>query len=34
MVTHSPHDAKYAKKIINLFDGNIVKDKEPEGFGI
>jgi len=34
MVTHSPHDAKYAKKIINLFDGNIVKDKEPEGFRI
>jgi putative ABC transport system ATP-binding protein len=34
MVTHSPHDAQYAKKIINLFDGNIVKDKEPEGFRI
>jgi putative ABC transport system ATP-binding protein len=34
MVTHSPHDAEYAKKIMNLFDGNIVKDKEPEGFRI
>ncbi|MCC8088978.1 MAG: ABC transporter ATP-binding protein [Rikenellaceae bacterium] len=26
MVTHSRHDASYAHRIINLFDGQIVKD--------
>jgi len=26
MVTHSRHDASYANRIINLFDGSIVKD--------
>ncbi|MCF0165420.1 MAG: ABC transporter ATP-binding protein, partial [Bacteroidales bacterium] len=26
MVTHSQHDASYASRIINLFDGQIVTD--------
>lgn len=26
MVTHSEHDASFAKRIINLFDGKIIKD--------
>ena len=26
MVTHSRHDASYANRIINLFDGSIVKE--------
>ena len=26
MVTHSRHDASYASRIINLFDGSIVKE--------
>jgi putative ABC transport system ATP-binding protein len=25
MVTHSQHDATYAKRIINMFDGQIVE---------
>ena len=28
MVTHSLHDANYAKRIINLFDGEIVSESE------
>ncbi|MEN6619885.1 MAG: ABC transporter ATP-binding protein, partial [Rikenellaceae bacterium] len=28
MVTHSQHDASYAHRIINLFDGQIVIDAE------
>jgi len=27
MVTHSPHDASYANRIINLFDGKVVTQK-------
>lgn len=27
MVTHSPHDASYAGRILNLFDGKIVTEK-------
>ena len=30
MVTHSPHDAKYAERKINLFDGQIVRKKQKE----
>ena len=26
MVTHSRHDASYANRIINLFDGSVVKE--------
>jgi len=26
MVTHSQHDSSYAHRVINLFDGQIVKD--------
>jgi len=26
MVTHSQHDAGYAKRIINLFDGQVVTE--------
>lgn len=32
MVTHSPHDADYAKRVINLFDGEIVTESRKEGF--
>jgi len=32
MVTHSPHDADYARRVINLFDGNIVTEDMQEGF--
>lgn len=28
MVTHSLHDANYAERIINLFDGEIVSESE------
>jgi putative ABC transport system ATP-binding protein len=31
MVTHSSHDANYAHKIINLFDGQIVSEHKTEG---
>jgi putative ABC transport system ATP-binding protein len=34
MVTHSPHDAEYAKKIMHLFDGNIVEGEKKENFRI
>jgi putative ABC transport system ATP-binding protein len=27
MVTHSPHDASYSRRIINLLDGQIVSEK-------
>jgi len=30
MVTHSEHDAKYANRIIRLFDGQILLDKATE----
>lgn len=34
MVTHSPHDAGYAERIINLFDGQIVQEEIEEGFHV
>jgi len=27
MVTHSEHDAKYASRVIRLFDGQIIVDQ-------
>ncbi len=34
MVTHSPHDASYARRTINLFDGKIVNENIKEAFRI
>ena len=34
MVTHSPYDANYAHRIINLFDGKIVTENIKEQFQI
>lgn len=34
MVTHSPYDAKYAERVINLFDGKVVTGDMKEGFHI
>jgi putative ABC transport system ATP-binding protein len=34
MVTHSPYDASYAKRIINLFDGKIVTEQIRETFHV
>jgi putative ABC transport system ATP-binding protein len=34
MVTHSPHDAGYAHRIINLFDGKVVTENIKEHFHI
>lgn len=34
MVTHSPHDAGYARRVINLFDGQIVTENKQEGFHV
>lgn len=34
MVTHSPHDAGYAGRIVNLFDGKIVSENVKEHFHI
>lgn len=34
MVTHSPHDAGYAQRIINLFDGQIVNEDVEKGFHV
>lgn len=34
MVTHSPHDADYAKRVINLFDGEVVTESRQEGFHV
>ena len=28
MVTHSQHDASYANRTVNLFDGQIVKESQ------
>ena len=28
MVTHSQHDANYADRVVNLFDGEIVSEVE------
>jgi putative ABC transport system ATP-binding protein len=32
MVTHSPHDAGYARRVIHLFDGQIVTENMQQGF--
>jgi len=34
MVTHSPHDAGYAHRIINLFDGKVVTENIKEEFHV
>jgi putative ABC transport system ATP-binding protein len=34
MVTHSPHDANYARRVIHLFDGKIVTENMQEGFHV
>jgi len=34
MVTHSPYDAKYAERVINLFDGKVVTGDMKESFHI
>ncbi len=34
MVTHSPHDAGYANRTINLFDGQIVEENVEEEFHV
>ena len=34
MVTHSPHDAGYAHRVIHLFDGKVVTDSMEEGFHV
>jgi len=34
MVTHSPHDADYANRVIQLFDGQIVQESMQEGFHV
>ena len=34
MVTHSPHDANYAHRIINLFDGKVVTENIKEEFHV
>lgn len=34
MVTHSPHDANYAHRIINLFDGYVVTENIKEKFHV
>jgi len=34
MATHSPHDADYARRVINLFDGQIVSEDMQQGFHV
>lgn len=34
MVTHSPHDADYAMRVIHLFDGQVVTENMKEGFHV
>jgi putative ABC transport system ATP-binding protein len=34
MVTHSPHDADYSRRVIHLFDGHIVTENMQEGFHV
>jgi len=34
MVTHSPHDADYARRVIHLLDGHIVTENMQEGFHV
>lgn len=34
MVTHSPHDAEYANRVIHLFDGHVVTENFKEKFHV
>ncbi len=34
MVTHSPHDADFAMRVIHLFDGHVVTENMQEGFHV
>lgn len=34
MVTHSPHDADYAMRVIHLFDGHVVTENMQDGFHV
>ncbi|GAB5409752.1 MAG: ABC transporter ATP-binding protein [Balneolaceae bacterium] len=34
MVTHSPHDADFATRVIHLFDGHVVTENMKEGFHV
>lgn len=34
MVTHSPHDANYARRVIHLFDGQLVTENVQQGFHV
>jgi len=34
MVTHSPHDADYTRRVIHLFDGHIVTENMQQGFHV
>ncbi len=34
IVTHSPHDADFARRVIHLFDGEIVTENMQEGFHV
>lgn len=34
MVTHSPHDADYARRVINLFDGQLISEGMEEEFHV
>ena len=34
MVTHSPHDADYARRVIHLFDGHVVTENMQDGFHV
>ncbi|HYW36452.1 MAG TPA: ABC transporter ATP-binding protein [Balneolaceae bacterium] len=34
MATHSPHDADYARRVINLFDGHVVTENMQQGFHV
>ena len=34
MVTHSPHDAGYAHRTINLFDGRVITENIKETFHV
>ncbi len=34
IVTHSPHDADFARRVIHLFDGEIVTQNMQEGFHV
>lgn len=34
MVTHSPHDADYAMRVIHLFDGHVVTENMQKGFHV